>query len=114
MWKLYLHLSTCQFLQAEKESAILMQSKNYKREVTNKGIALLFGFRYLKVVFRVTWIRVYDNTEEKILQRSIFVECKTDLGRKETTSQQQVTNSTIIKSMFCRSTYSSGELFGFF
>ena len=45
-----------------------MQSKTAKEElITNKDIAVLFGFRYLKVVFRLTKIRVYDNTDEKMI-----------------------------------------------
>ena len=33
-----------------------MPSKNYKREVTIKDIALLFGFRYLKVAPRFVFM----------------------------------------------------------
>ena len=96
---IYIYRRANSFRPNTNKSAILMQSKNCKREVTIKEIVLLFGFRYL-----------YDNTEGKrILQWSIFVECKTDLGRNKTTIEQRVTNSTIVikiwKFVFCRSTY---------
>ena len=44
------------------------------------------------------------------------MECKSDLGRNKTTSEQQVTNSTIVETIyenlfFCRSTYNSEELY---
>ena len=100
---IYIYRRANSFRPNTNKSAILMQSKNCKREVTIKDIALLFGFRYLKVAPRFVFMITL------ILQCSIFVECKTDLGRNKTTIEQRVTNSTIAikiwKFVFCRSAY---------
>ena len=104
---IYIYRRANSFRSNTKKSAILMQSKNCKREVTIKDIAL---FVWVQISKSCPYIRVYDNTEgKKILQCSIFVECKTDLGRNKTTIEQRVTNSTIAikiwKFVFCRSAY---------
>ena len=76
--------------------------------MTIKDIALLFGFRYLNAAPRFVFMKALKE-KRYILQCSIFVECKTDLGRNKTTIEQRVTNSTIVikiwKFVFCRSAY---------
>lgn len=52
-----------------------MPSKNCKRKVTFKDIALLFGFRYLKVaprfVFMIHWKKKILQREERSIVRGV-------------------------------------------
>ena len=104
---IYIYRRANSFRPNTNKSVILMQSKNLKREVTIKDIALLFGFRYLNVAPRF----VFMITLKKKRYCSVQFSWSAKLTWEEIklAIEQRVTNSTIVikiwKFVFCRSAY---------